>query len=161
MKSILLISLSVLIAAATWIGIIAFFYSFEPSIGGLVFVCMFSAVGFIFAYLVYLEAKKYFPKLQPKESSYSTVEQRLAWYKLALEILDSNPNGFNYYPYICIALMYNDDNFYDLIIRKQIPNWELLPELHAWRTEFNNGDQWFKSTEERINVLKTCIKQLS
>ena len=58
MKKILLLTLCIITCIVTWIGIIAFFYSFEPSVGGLVFVCMFSAIGFTTAYLMYDESLK-------------------------------------------------------------------------------------------------------
>jgi hypothetical protein len=154
MKKILLFVLSIALCLVTITGIIAFFYNFEPSIGGLVFVSMLSAVGFTFAYLVYSEGSK---EILPIESPYSTVEQRLAWYKKALSLLINEKNQ----PYICVILMYNDTAFYQKLIKKKIKSHELLPELHAWRTEFNNGTQWFRSKEERITALKTVIKQLS
>ncbi|MEI6887511.1 MAG: hypothetical protein WCK31_04730 [bacterium] len=145
-KSILLMGLSILLATATWMGIVAFFYNFEPSIDGLVFVCMFSAVGFVFSYLVFAEGRKAI--VIPE----TDIQRRLRWYKIALKEIESGKENW-----ICFAIMNNCSEFMKL--GNKYACHELLPELHKWRTVWQEA-VWFKDKEERIAALRTVIKQL-
>jgi hypothetical protein len=160
MKKVLALLFAITLCILTFIVILIGFYYFTPNLLNGAIICVMSAGGFTGSYLLYLSYKSH--KEPPIiESPYSTVEQRLAWYKLALEVLNGNPNVLQYYPFVCVLLMYNDTKFHNLLVRQLIPSHKLLPELHAWRTTYDMGEIWFRNHEERVIILKTVIKQLS
>ncbi len=81
------------------------------------------------------------------------IQQRLRWYKIALEKIESGKENWT-----CFAIAHNCPEFLKLWGNEHASN-ELLPELHKWRTVWQDA-AWFKDKEERLAALRTVIKQL-
>lgn len=84
-------------------------------------------------------------------------EQRLKWYKFALNYLETNNNGG--WIYVCTILYHMDGDFRRLIIADARSK-HLLKELYAKRTNISSGI-WFSSVVERKRALEECIEELT
>ena len=98
----------------------------------------------------------------------TTKEQRLGWYRLALEKLSDQTMLIHGVYYICLILRWSDEDFNDLYKVKGIDTPELLPELYEKRKVANPdfNSTWFdevtraNSVQVRRDVLTRIIYEM-